>query len=137
MVDYYNMEYLSDPEERLSVREVARACNRTEETIRRWIWSGKLPATKLGNQLFVKRQDLDALRLPKLGEASVKYKTRTDMEDEYEYTASGDAIEDEKYLASKYEEARNIADDEKWQDEVLAKFGGVNVVELLDQLRNG
>ena len=37
----------------LTVREVARRCNRSEETVRRWIWSGKLTARKLGNQLFV------------------------------------------------------------------------------------
>jgi len=42
----------------VTVREVARACHRTAETIRRWIWNGKLPASKLGNQLFVKREDL-------------------------------------------------------------------------------
>jgi excisionase family DNA binding protein len=40
-------------EELLTVREVARRCHRSEETVRRWIWSGKLPARKLGNQLFV------------------------------------------------------------------------------------
>ena len=27
------------------------------ETIRRWIWGGKLPAQKLGNQLFIKKSD--------------------------------------------------------------------------------
>ena len=26
--------------------------------MRRWVWSGKLPARKLGNQLFVRRADL-------------------------------------------------------------------------------
>jgi excisionase family DNA binding protein len=46
----------------LTVRQVARACNRTEETVRRWIWSGKLPAKKLGNQLFVERDDLARFR---------------------------------------------------------------------------
>ena len=42
-----------EQEDLLTVREVARRCNRSEETIRRWIWSGKLSARKLGNQLFV------------------------------------------------------------------------------------
>jgi len=28
------------------------------ETVRRWIWAGKLPAQKLGNQLFINRSDL-------------------------------------------------------------------------------
>jgi excisionase family DNA binding protein len=44
--------------EYVSVREAARQCGRNPETIRRWVWSGKLPAEKLGNQLFIKRSDL-------------------------------------------------------------------------------
>ncbi len=46
--------------ELLTVRQVARRCNRSEETIRRWIWSGKLQARKLGNQLFVRATEVDA-----------------------------------------------------------------------------
>ena len=45
-------------EELISVREAAQMCSRNMETIRRWIWGGKLPAQKLGNQLFIKRGDL-------------------------------------------------------------------------------
>lgn len=47
-----------DAEELMTVREAARECRRAAETIRRWVWEGKLPAQKLGNQLFVKRADL-------------------------------------------------------------------------------
>ncbi len=43
--------------ELISVREAAQECGRNMETIRRWIWGGKLPAEKLGNQLFIKRSD--------------------------------------------------------------------------------
>ncbi|MBI4307269.1 MAG: helix-turn-helix domain-containing protein [Chloroflexi bacterium] len=42
----------------MTVREAARECRRTAETVRRWIWEGKLPAQKLGNQLFVRRADV-------------------------------------------------------------------------------
>ena len=42
----------------ISVREAARQCGRNMETVRRWIWGGKLPAEKLGNQLFIKKKDL-------------------------------------------------------------------------------
>ena len=45
-------------DELISVREAAKECRRNMETIRRWIWGGKLPAEKLGNQLFIKRSDL-------------------------------------------------------------------------------
>ncbi len=44
-------------DEVISVREAARECGRNMETVRRWIWGGKLPAEKLGNQLFIKRSD--------------------------------------------------------------------------------
>ncbi len=55
---------LTDTEDRLmNVREAARECGRNTETIRRWIWAGKLPARKLGNQLFVKRSELQVLGL--------------------------------------------------------------------------
>jgi hypothetical protein len=47
----------------ISVREAAKECDRNPETIRRWIWSGKLPAEKLGNQLFVKRSILQSFCL--------------------------------------------------------------------------
>ena len=46
--------------ELISVREAARICGRNAETIRRWVWDGKLPAEKLGNQLFIKRSALDS-----------------------------------------------------------------------------
>lgn len=42
----------------VTVREAARECRRTPETVRRWIWGGKIPAQKLGNQLFINRADL-------------------------------------------------------------------------------
>lgn len=45
-------------EELMTVREAAQMCRRTAETVRRWIWGGKLPAQKLGNQLFVRRADV-------------------------------------------------------------------------------
>ena len=48
------------PDELISVRQAAVECGRNPETIRRWIWSGKLPAEKLGNQLFVKRIALES-----------------------------------------------------------------------------
>ena len=46
-------------EDLVSVREASKQSERNMETVRRWIWSGKLPAQKLGNQLFIKRSDLE------------------------------------------------------------------------------
>lgn len=43
------------------MREAAVLADRTPETIRRWVWSGRLPADKRGNRLFVARSAVEAL----------------------------------------------------------------------------
>lgn len=50
-----------DGVEVLPVREAAEYAGRTAETVRRWIWSGRLSARRQGNRLLVARTDLDAL----------------------------------------------------------------------------
>ena len=45
----------------LDVRGAARLAGRSPETIRRWIWSGRLSARKQGNRLVIARRDLEAL----------------------------------------------------------------------------
>lgn len=45
----------------LDVKTAARISGRTAETIRRWVWSGRLPARKSGNRLLVKRGDVEHL----------------------------------------------------------------------------
>jgi len=60
-VDYYNIE-ATDMRDLITVRGAARECKRATETVRRWIWEGKLPAQKLGNQLFIKKRDLEQMR---------------------------------------------------------------------------
>jgi excisionase family DNA binding protein len=45
----------------ITVREAARRTHRSPETIRRWIWSGRLPATKRGNTYYVDVAHLDGL----------------------------------------------------------------------------
>jgi excisionase family DNA binding protein len=44
--------------EMVDVREAAELSRRTPETIRRWVWSGRLSAIKDGNKLFVRRADV-------------------------------------------------------------------------------
>jgi excisionase family DNA binding protein len=45
----------------ISVREAARRTGRSAETIRRWIWSGRLPAIKRGNTYYVDVMHLEGV----------------------------------------------------------------------------
>src|SRR5207244_5488687 len=45
----------------LDIRAAARLTGRSTETVRRWVWSGRLRARKLGRRLFVLRSDVEAL----------------------------------------------------------------------------
>ena len=42
----------------LDVQQAARLAQRTPETVRRWVWSGRLPAVKRGNKLLIERVEL-------------------------------------------------------------------------------
>lgn len=65
VVDYYNIlggiTMVVKSDDLITVREAAQIVGRTAETVRRWIWGGKLHAQKMGNQLFVRRTDLAML----------------------------------------------------------------------------
>lgn len=50
-----------DGVEMLDVREAARLVRRTPETVRRWVWSGRIPARKTGNRLLLPRSDVLAV----------------------------------------------------------------------------
>lgn len=140
------------PDELMTVREVARACSRSEETVRRWIWSGKLSATKLGNQLFVKRGDVEAMRAPKVGEAKATYEASlgkpprfgergptdgTKLFRDYGYSPIAENLREHRgqIVPGAAEEAEHIADDEAFQDDVMARFGSIDVLKLLGQVR--
>jgi helix-turn-helix protein len=45
----------------LDVRDAARLAGRSTETVRRWIWAGRLHARKRGKRLFVLRGDVEAI----------------------------------------------------------------------------
>jgi excisionase family DNA binding protein len=147
-------------EQLLTVREVARRCRRSEETVRRWVWSGKLPARKLGNQLFIEAAELARI-LPELrvSESAVAYRPRAggrarsakrssvrrsslDMEKKrlskkYDYSSIVQDIREHRgqLLPSREEALRHIEEDEAFQDEVLEKYGPVDVVQLLRKVR--
>lgn len=47
-----------DGVEMVDVHEASRLAGRTPETVRRWVWSGRLKAVKQGNKYFVRTSDL-------------------------------------------------------------------------------
>ncbi|MCH7484434.1 MAG: helix-turn-helix domain-containing protein [Chloroflexi bacterium] len=108
----------------LTVREVARACHRTEETVRRWIWSGKLRARKIGNQHFIDPADVEALkpRSPRAAETAVAY--RPTKEDK---TVNYDKDKALKWLRETIALGKKIS----------AKYGPVDVTELIRESREG
>jgi excisionase family DNA binding protein len=44
---------IMDGVEMVDVQEAAALTRRTPETVRRWVWSGKIEAVKSGNKLYV------------------------------------------------------------------------------------
>ena len=49
---------MSEEEAELTVVEVAKKLGVNPETVRRWIWTKKIPAIKRGKQLYIKKKDL-------------------------------------------------------------------------------
>jgi excisionase family DNA binding protein len=47
-----------DGVERVDVQEAARLAGRSAETVRRWVWSGRVDAVKSGNKLLLRRSDV-------------------------------------------------------------------------------
>jgi excisionase family DNA binding protein len=45
----------------LDIRDAARLTGRSAETVRRWVWAGKVRARKSGKRLLVLRGDLEAM----------------------------------------------------------------------------
>jgi excisionase family DNA binding protein len=82
-----------DGVEMVDVREAAALAQRTPETIRRWVWSGRLPARRQGNRLLIARDDLTdtappealptlaewAHRLPRSPSANRRHRSAADL----------------------------------------------------------
>lgn len=45
----------------VDVRDAAALAHRTPETIRRWVWSGRLIARRDGNRLLLRKSDVERL----------------------------------------------------------------------------
>ncbi len=115
---------MTEQEALLTVREVARACRRSEETVRRWIWSGKLPSRKLGNQHFIDPADVEALKpgSPGAAETAVAYRpTKEDRTVNYDRDKALNWLRETVALGKK----------------ISARYGPVDVTELIRESREG
>jgi excisionase family DNA binding protein len=54
----------------LTVNEAAALLRVSDLTVRRWIWSGKLPATRVGRLLRIRQSDIEGLTQPTQTEAN-------------------------------------------------------------------
>ena len=70
----------ADGVEMLHVREAAVLAHRTPETIRRWVWAGRLVARRDGNRLLVARDDVRRLAA---GAAGAEAGTRSESLEEW------------------------------------------------------
>lgn len=61
---------MTEPE-LVDIRQAAADSGRSAETVRRWIWSGKLTATKRGNRLLIDRAELERFLRERLEEAPI------------------------------------------------------------------
>jgi excisionase family DNA binding protein len=137
---------MSDQDDLMTVREIARACHRSEETVRRWIWSGKLPARKLGNQLFAKRSDVEAMAQPAIGETQAGYPAAQTSETVPYDPARGlwgrpskEQIEEMKERArARSPKQFTVEEGEAWlarvrklREKIAAEFGEFDVTEAL------
>jgi len=48
-------------QDELTINDAAALVHRSPETVRRWVWSGRLKARKAGRHLLVSRQDVEGL----------------------------------------------------------------------------
>ncbi len=115
---------MTEQDDLLTVRQVARACRRSEETVRRWIWSGKLPSRKLGNQHFIDPADVEALKAEAAGVAETAVAYRPAKEDR---TVNYDKDKALNWLSE------TVALGKKFS----ARYGPVNVAELILESREG
>ena len=58
----------------LTVRQAAKQAGRSEETIRRWIWSGRLPAVKRGTSYRIDVVKLEQIMID-MEEGSARHAT--------------------------------------------------------------
>ena len=74
MIPIGRLAQVPEPEELLTVAEIAATLKMNQQTIRNWIDSGFLPAIRIGRRVRIKRSDFDRL----VEESYTGPKTRTE-----------------------------------------------------------
>lgn len=114
-------------EKSLTVREVARRCQCSEETVRRWIWSGKLPARKLGNQWFVEANQMGAVSSrPRVAESRVAHGVPRVRKRPVRPIRSN---------YDRQEALRQAEEDFQFGQMLREKYGPIDVTELIREVR--
>src|SRR6266508_662196 len=62
----------SDDETMIDVRRAAVLVGRHPETIRRWVWSGRLAARRRNNRLFLTRDEVEAVARQEAARSSLR-----------------------------------------------------------------
>jgi excisionase family DNA binding protein len=129
---------IGEEDKLISVREAAKTCDRNPETIRRWIWHGKLPAEKLGNQLFVRQSDLekylqeDTLSLH-TSEQSIPEQINESNENQPAQLKSGQTMQGKLILPGSRREF--IDQSHQFREEIKETIGNIDISETIRQLR--
>ncbi len=131
---------MADETQLLTVRDVARRCRRSEETVRRWIWSGKLPAKKLGNQLFVDPAAAERIAAEQKDARAAEDDARDPIRElfrKYGYDPVVEGLRESRgqILPSRDQILSYIEEDEALQDEMLQKYGPVDAAGLVREVR--
>src|SRR6267378_3560056 len=88
----------------LTIREAAARVGRTPETVRRWVWSGRLAARKRGNRLVVTDIDLKRaatlIRQPDLAEWVATLKPVGSRESAARARSAADLVLEDRRLRS-------------------------------------
>ena len=117
----------------ISVRDAARECGRNAETVRRWIWSGKLPAEKLGNQLFIRRSTLAGfcreMAITFQAEAKDNISEQHVKPDDNTNDSSGSMTTQPGSRLEILEKMRTL------REEIRAHTGNINIDEAIEELR--
>jgi excisionase family DNA binding protein len=127
-----------EPDKLISVREAAKTCDRNPETIRRWIWQGKLPAEKLGNQLFIRQSALEThlqedTSVLHTQEQNIPEQINESSENQMAELKSGQEMKEKLLLPGSRREFVDLS--HQFREEIRETMGNIDISDTIRQLR--